>query len=109
MVVHDDLDLPLGKIRVRFGGGGGGHRGVESIINVLGTDKFLRVRLGIGATEKNQKPRTKSQEHVERYVLGNITSSERGKIKTMLRETVRSIKLILKHGIEKYMSRYHSK
>lgn len=106
VVIHDDLDLPFGKIRVRFGGGAGGHHGVESIINVLGTDKFLRARLGIG-TDLRQAIRDKRR--ADEYVLDNIASTERGKAKTMIREAVRTIELILKHGIEKYMSRYHSK
>ena len=106
-VIHDDLDLPFGKIRVRFGGSAGGHHGVESIINVLKTDKFLRIRLGIGSETKNQKPRTKNQNHIERYVLGNIASSERGKVKTMIKEAIRTINLILKHGIDSYMSKYN--
>lgn len=107
-VIHDDLDLPFGKIRVRFGGGAGGHHGVESIIEQLKTDKFLRVRLGIGESRKiNDERRTTNEDRVSRYVLGNISSAERGKIKTMLKETVRTIKLILKHGIEKYMGKYN--
>src|SRR4051812_5378587 len=47
-LIHDELDLPFGKIRVRFGGGAGGHHGVESVLEQLKTDKFLRIRLGIG-------------------------------------------------------------
>ncbi len=48
IVVHDDLDLPLGTVRLKFGGGAGGHRGVESVIRALGTNSFQRVRIGIG-------------------------------------------------------------
>lgn len=108
IVIHDDLDLPFGKIRVRFGGASGGHRGVESIINVLGTDKFLRVRLGIGKSGKiNDERRTTNGERVSRYVLSTFASNERGKVKTMIKETLRTINLILKHGIEAYMSKYN--
>ena len=107
IVIYDDLDLPFGRIRVRFGGAAGGHHGVESIIEHLGTDKFLRVRLGIGTNEKNQKPRERNQEHVERYVLGKIASNERGKVKTILKETIKAVELILEHGIDTYMSKYN--
>ncbi len=108
MVIHDDLDLPFGKIRVRFGGSGGGHHGVESIIEQLKTDKFLRIRLGIGQSRKNgDERRTMNHEHIERYVLGNISSSERGKARTMIKEAVRTIDLILRHGIDNYISRYN--
>ena len=108
IVIHDDLDLPFGKIRVRFGGSAGGHHGVESIINVLRTDKFLRIRLGIGESRKiNYERRTTNEERVSRYVLGNISSSERGKVKTMIKGAVRTIDLLLKHGIDSYMSKYN--
>lgn len=119
VVIHDDLDLPLGKIRVRFGGGAGGHKGVESVIERLGTDKFLRIRLGIGSPKriKNFSPREalakrgklkiKNSRSVDDYVLSPFQSSERGKVKTCLRDTVRTVDLILKHGIEKYMGKYN--
>ncbi len=103
-VIHDDLDLPCGKIRVRFGGSAGGHHGVESILEHLKTDKFLRIRLGIG--EDNQTfGRTKH--NVDEYVLGNISSSEKGKVKTMTHEAIRGIETILEHGIDTYMSKYN--
>lgn len=104
IVIHDDVDLPYGKIRVRFGGSAGGHHGVESIIEHLGTDKFLRVRLGIGNDGRNEM---RTMRKLDEYVLGNIASNERGKTKTMIRETVRTIELILKHGTEKYMAKYN--
>ncbi len=102
IVIHDELDLPFGKLRVRFGGGAGGHHGVESIIQHIG-DKFLRIRLGIG-TDKEHETR---REHADKYVLGTISSHEKGKTKTMINETIKSLELILEHGIDKYMSRYN--
>ncbi len=109
VVVHDDLDLPFGKIRVRFGGSGGGHHGVESIINTLNNDKFLRVRLGIGNPRRveGKEIKSKNYQNVDEYVLGNISSADRGKVKTMIREAIRSIELILEHGIDRYMSNYN--
>ena len=77
-LIHDELDLPFGKIRVRFGGGAGGNHGVESVIEHIG-DKFLRIRLGIG-TDSNHETR---REHTDRYVLGNISSGERGTVKNI--------------------------
>ncbi len=109
VVIHDDLDMPFGRIKVRFGGSAGGHRGVESVINTLGNDRFLRIRLGIGDPRRipNKQIKSKNYRNVEEYVLANITSAERGKVKTMLKETVRIIELILKHGIDKYMAKYN--
>ena len=108
-LIHDDLDLPFGKIRVRFGGGAGGHHGVESIIEQLKSDKFLRIRLGIGNPRRISDKEIKSHNHkdVDDHVLGPIASSERGKVKTLMNETVKSIELILSHGIERYMSKYN--
>ena len=103
-VIHDDLDLPFGKIRVRFGGAAGGHHGVESIIEALKTDKFLRVRLGIGS---NERAASGDKHDIDDYVLGNISSAERGKVKTMMSETTKIIENILKHGIDLYMSKYN--
>lgn len=103
-VIHDDLDLPFGKIRVRFGGAAGGHHGVESIIESLKTDKFLRIRLGIGS---DARASSDNKHHIDEYVLGNISSAERGKAKTMVAETVRIVENILKHGIDLYMSKYN--
>lgn len=104
IVIHDDLDLPFGKIRVRFGGSAGGHHGVESIIEQIKTDKFLRIRLGIGSDARQARL---DKRNTEEYVLSNISSNERGKVKSMIREATRAIELILKRGIEVYMSRYN--
>lgn len=104
IVIHDDLDLPFGKIRVRFGGGAGGHHGVESIIEQVKTDRFLRVRLGIGSDTRQARL---NKRNTEEYVLNNISSNERGKVKTMISGAVRTIELILKRGIEVYMSKYN--
>ncbi len=102
-VIHDDLDLPYGKIRIRFGGSGGGHHGIESIIEHIG-DKFLRIRLGIGS-DSPQKEDNKRK--VEDYVLGRISSQEKGKTKTMMHESIKNLELILDHGIDTYMSKYN--
>ena len=109
IVIHDDLDLPFGKIRVRFGGGAGGHHGVESIIEQIKTDKFLRIRLGIGDPRKVEGSKFKAQNshHMEDYVLSPFQSKDRGKVKTMLKETIRIIEQIREHGIEKYMGKYN--
>jgi len=101
-LIHDELDLPFGKIRVRFGGGAGGHHGLESVVEHVG-DKFLRIRLGIGTDKAHESRR----EHTDRYVLGNISSKEKGKTKTMVHEAVKRIELLLEHGIDTYMSKYN--
>lgn len=110
IIIHDDLDLPLGKIRVRFGGGHGGHKGVESVINIINTDKFLRIRLGIGHPHHHEgKVKTgKSHIAVEDFVLANFASGDRGKVKTMTSQVVKVVEQIMEYGIEKYMSKFNA-
>ncbi|MFI5265254.1 MAG: aminoacyl-tRNA hydrolase, partial [Candidatus Levyibacteriota bacterium] len=101
-VLHDELDLPLGKIKIRFGGSSAGHNGVNSIIERLGTDKFLRIRLGIG-----KEARVQSTHDAADYVLGTFAASDKGKIKTMINQAIKNILLIQEHGIDLYMSKYN--
>ena len=110
IIVHDDIDLPIGKIRVRMGGAAGGHRGVESLIQVLGTDKFLRVRLGVGHPQRGSEgEKMRSNQSVEDYVLSDFTSAETGKVRTMQKEVIKIVKLLVKKGIDEYMSKYNKK
>lgn len=107
-IIHDDLDLPLGKIRIRMGGAAGGHRGVESIIAALKTDKFLRIRLGIGHPHRRGvSQRDKSTLAVDEYVLARFTPTEKSKVRTMTNQALKSLRLILEHGIDLYMSKYN--
>ncbi len=108
IVIQDELDIPFGKIRVRFGGGAGGHHGVESIIEHLGTDKFLRIRLGIGQSSKTSILRDKG-EVVSDYVLSTFSPHEKGKLRTLIKEAIKNTEQILEHGIDVYMSKYNKK
>lgn len=87
-VVHDDLDLPLGKMRIKTGGGSAGHRGVESIVRELGTDKFTRFRVGIGRPHREA-----SKEKVEKYVLASFGFWERREVKRVVKKVVKMIEL----------------
>ena len=106
IVIYDDSDLPLGKIRVRFGGAGGGHHGVENIIEQIESDKFLRLRLGIGRPRNEKLGKTKHT-HLDKYVLGHFEPKDKHIVKHMLSEAGKNIELILKHGLEIYMSKYN--
>lgn len=109
IIIHDDLDLPLGKIRVRFGGGHGGHKGVESVIKHLNTDKFLRVRLGIGHPHHHEGKLKEGKSHiaVEDYVLSIFSPSDKGKVKTMTSQVVKIVDQIMAHGIDLYLSKFN--
>ncbi|PIU33151.1 aminoacyl-tRNA hydrolase [Candidatus Woesebacteria bacterium CG_4_10_14_0_2_um_filter_39_14] len=100
-VVHDDVDLPLGKIKIRLGGAAAGHHGVESIIQQLGTDKFVRFRLGIGHPGKG------NDKLVERYVLQGFAFHEAGGARQAVKKVIQALKKALKDGLVKTMSEFN--
>jgi len=113
-VVHDDIDLPLGKIKIRKGGGTAGHRGIDSIVKELGTHDFVRFRMGIG--HPRQKPKGHlggqaglgpSDKEVEGYVLSPFSRGEKSKARRMVKQTVKAIELALEKGLEKAMNRFN--
>lgn len=113
-VVHDDLDLPLGRMKIRQGGAAGGHHGVESIIKQMGTDQFVRFRLGIG--HPRQKPPGHldgqaglgwSDKRVEDYVLAPFGAREKSIVKKTIKRGIAAIKVALEEGLERAMSRFN--
>lgn len=116
-VVHDELDLPLGSMKIRFGGAAAGHHGVESIMTVLGTDKFWRFRLGIGHLQhrdKNEdgKERAISRMKVrnaEEYVLGQLEGKDYTEAKKMVKHTSDALEVALKKGLETAQNRFNTK
>ncbi|MDD5416339.1 MAG: aminoacyl-tRNA hydrolase [Candidatus Daviesbacteria bacterium] len=107
IVIHDELDLPLGKIKVRMGGAAAGHHGVESVIKALGTDQFIRVRLGIGNL------RTQSGEHkgqslsAEKFVLEPFMPKEKTLVKHMIRQAIKALDLLLEKGLESAQNQFN--
>ncbi|MBU3957333.1 aminoacyl-tRNA hydrolase [Patescibacteria group bacterium] len=100
-VIHDEIDLPLEEIRIVRGRGAAGHRGVESIIKELGTEDFVRFRLGIG----HPGPGSGDKE-VERYVLALFGKGEKSKARRMVKKTVKAIQLALNKGLERAMNQF---
>lgn len=101
LVVYDDLDLPLGKIRLRLSGSAGGHNGMKSIISHLGTQDFPRVRIGIGKSTGDKDPIS--------HVLGKFSPVETPIIGEVIQLVNDSIDISLKKGIEQAMSLYNSR
>lgn len=99
-VVHDDIDLPFGKIRISYKSSSAGHRGVESIIQSLGHQDFIRFRLGL-------KPEGKTNIPAEEFVLQKFTPDEQKNLKSIIDTTVKAIKFALKNGLEKAMSKFN--
>jgi PTH1 family peptidyl-tRNA hydrolase len=100
-VIHDDVDLPLGRIKIRLGGAAGGHRGVMSIIEQLGSDDFVRFRLGIG------HPGRGADHLIERYVLENFNLKESFEIKKVIKKILKAIALSFEKNLERAMNLYN--
>jgi PTH1 family peptidyl-tRNA hydrolase len=106
-VIHDEIDLPLGGMKIRFGGASAGHKGVESIIEHLGTDKFWRFRIGIGT--QHEKVHDKKIRAIDNYVLGEFSEGEKGKAREIIKKSMKAIEDALEKGLEKAMNRFNTK
>ena len=102
IVIHDDLDLPLGRIRIRQGGSSGGHKGIESIIGELGSQGFIRIRFGIGRPSENA-----SEDEIIGFVLSDFTPEEERVIKKAIARVSDAIICLIAEGLETAMNRYN--
>ncbi|TMD19468.1 MAG: aminoacyl-tRNA hydrolase [Chloroflexi bacterium] len=100
-VVHDELDLPLCRLRIQRGRSGAGHNGVLSIISALGTKDFARFRVGIG------RPSHRSSDVGVRYVLGRFTKAESEKLEKVVSGVVDALELALESGLERAADKYN--
>jgi len=100
VVVYDDLDLPLGKLRVRAKGSPGGHNGIKSIVGKLSTDAFPRIRVGIG--------RPTGVEGAVSHVLGDFTDEERERIGPAVELAADAVEWTIAHGVESAMNRFNA-
>jgi len=100
-VVHDELDIPMCRLRIRHGGSGAGHNGVLSLIESLGTQDFVRFRVGIG------KPARKSEQGGARYVLGRFSKAEAERLDTVVGGVADALELALEAGLDRAMEKYN--
>jgi PTH1 family peptidyl-tRNA hydrolase len=100
-VVYDELDLPMCRMRIRRGGSGAGHNGVRSLISALGTDEFVRFRVGIG------KPAHRGAQAGRHYVLGRFTKAEAERLPQVITGVADALELALEAGLERAMDRYN--
>lgn len=101
LVIHDDLDLPLGTIKLVFGRGSGGHKGVESIMRAIKTKEFARIRIGISAAgKKRQAKKVLGEEKVIKHVIGKWKSGEEAVLKKVLKKTAEAVRLFATEGVE---------
>jgi peptidyl-tRNA hydrolase, PTH1 family len=120
-IVHDDLDLTLGKMKIRFGGAAAGHHGVESIMEKLASDKFWRFRLGTGLLKYTTSHMAKDGEEIEEkiarkninnttdFVLGTFSSKEKSEVKKLIKYGSEALQVALEKGIEPAMNRFNIK
>ncbi len=101
IVVHDDMDLPFDRLKIKLGGGAGGHKGVGSIADCLGSNGFLRVKMGIGRPEPWQRP--------EEYVLDPFSVEQAEMLPTFLELGAEAVESIVEQGIGRAMNRFNSR
>lgn len=99
LIIHDDMDIPLGGIRIKSGGGSAGHRGVESVIRELGTDGFARLRIGIASPENPSRG--------VKFVLGRFSPEEKAVMEDVLSDCVRAVEEILARGLRSGMNKFN--
>jgi PTH1 family peptidyl-tRNA hydrolase len=100
IVVLDDADLPLGRMRIRPKGGSGGHRGLGSLIEDVGTSAFPRVRVGIGRGRGNGA--------LAEHVLGRLTGVERKVVDEAVARAADAVRMMVESGVEAAMNRYNA-
>ena len=100
IVIHDDLDIEFGLIRLKLGGGEGGHNGLRSVAAALGTKDFHRVRIGIGRPPGRKDPAA--------FVLENFTAAERTEVPTICEQAADATELLMELGLEAAQNRVHA-
>lgn len=105
IVVHDDLDLPLGTIKVSWNRGPGGHNGVLSIIKAVKTEEFTRVRVGISpSTPSGKLKKPMGAAPVEKFILGEFSKKEMEGLKKISKKVTEALEIILKEGTVRAMN-----
>jgi len=103
LVIHDDLDLPPAKIRISSGSGSGGHKGINSVIEALGTREFTRLRVGIGRPAKPNP----TEDDIIAYVLSDFTAEEKEAISLVIPKVTEAILCLLTEGLEPAMNKFN--
>ncbi|XXF80312.1 aminoacyl-tRNA hydrolase [Myxococcaceae bacterium GXIMD 01537] len=104
LVIHDELDLPFGRLQLKAGGGTGGHNGLKSTVQCLGADGFARLRFGIG---KPEGPNAK--ERVAGYVLSNFDDGERRQLEELVGRSADAAEAWVRDGLASAMNRFNKK
>jgi peptidyl-tRNA hydrolase, PTH1 family len=100
VVIHDDLDLDFGRVRLKTGGGEGGHNGLRSVAQALGSRDFLRVRVGIGRPPGRKDPAV--------FVLERFSTAERAEVPTICEQAADATELLIELGLESAQNQVHA-
>jgi len=108
IVIYDDIDLPIGRMKISFNRSSGGHRGLNSIVKALKSEEFLRIRIGITPTTpagKLRKP--KGEKEVIKFILGKFKPAELEILKKLSKKVAEAVEMIFSESKEKAMSLYN--
>ena len=108
IVIYDDLDLPLGSIRISYNRGSGGHRGLESVIKALKTEAFTRIRIGISpATPSGKLKKPSGAAAVEKHILGEFKKPEMEVLKKVFKKVALAVEILKDDGLERAMTEFN--
>ncbi len=96
IVIYDDLDLPVGTMKISWNRGSGGHKGLESVIRAVKTKEFIRIRIGIG-----------KKADVEKHILGKFSPKEMLELKKVFKNVVTAVETIIESGLERAMTEFN--
>ena len=99
LVLYDDISLPLGKLRIRGSGSAGGHNGIKNIIAHLGTDAFPRIKVGVGAPQR--------EDGLVDWVIGSFTASERKVVDAAIEKALDAAECVIEHGVSEAQNRFN--
>jgi PTH1 family peptidyl-tRNA hydrolase len=101
IVAHDDIDLPFGSLRIKVGGGHGGHNGIRSICSALGSGDFIRVKMGVGRPHPGGE--------VAGYVLSPFSAMERNKLDEVLTNSLKAVETLVSRGTQQAMNEFNNR
>lgn len=108
VVVHDDLDLPLGKIKISFDRGSGGHKGLESVIRAVKTQKFTRVRIGVSpSTAAGALRKPEGKKVVNNFILTKLRAHELAALKPVFKRAAQALETVIREGREVAMNQFN--
>jgi len=108
VVIHDDIDLPLGTLKISYNKGTGGHKGLESVVRVVKTREFVRIRVGISpATAKGKAKKPEGEEKVINFILGKFKQKEEEALKKILRKASEAVQILVSEGRDKAMNMFN--